>query len=129
MNGESRPPFILHRSSFIVFALFLATRVPLLFLRQPFFDELYTQWIAAKSFAGILDALRYDSGPPLYYWLLHLIGAPTLFAARAISLVFSAVALVAVLGAEKLGPSRYGAAALMAIFPPAVLFAVDARAY
>jgi hypothetical protein len=113
----------------LVFLLFLAARVPLLFLRQPFFDELYTQWITAKSFAGILDALRYDSGPPLYYWLLHLLGAPTVYTARCLSLVFSAVGLVAVLGAEKLGPSRYAAAALIAVFPPAVLFSVDARAY
>src|SRR5438094_866007 len=73
MNGESRSPFILHRSSFIVLLLFLAARVPLLFLRQPFYDELFTQWISAKSFAGILDALRFDSGPPLYYWLLVLL--------------------------------------------------------
>src|SRR5437763_1649962 len=129
MNGESRSPFIVHRSSFIVLLLFLSARVPLLFLRQPFYDELFTQWIAAKSFAGILDALRFDSGPPLYYWLLHLIGAPTLFAARALSLVFAAAALIVILGAEKLGPSRFAAAALIAVAPPAVLVSVDARAY
>src|SRR5436189_270852 len=109
--------------------LFLFARVPLLFLRQPFYDELFTQWISAKSFAGILDALRFDSGPPLYYWLLHLLGGMPLFAARTMSLVFSAVALVAILGAEKLGESRFAAAALIAVFPPAVLFSVDARGY
>ncbi len=113
----------------VLFLLFLVPRVPLLFLRQPFFDELFTRWLSATSFGGILDALHYDSGPPLYYWILHLIGAPTVFTARAISLVFSAVALIAVLGAEKLGDSRYAAAALIAVFPPAVLFSVDARAY
>src|SRR5438105_1785374 len=129
MNGESRSPFIVHPSSFIVFLLFLATRVPLLFLRQPFYDELFTQWISAKSFAGILDALRFDSGPPLYYWLLHLLDVPPLFAARTMSLVFSAVALMAILAAERLGQSRFAAAALIAVFPPAVLVSVDARAY
>ena len=129
MNGESRSPFIVHPSSFIVFFLFLAARVPLLFLRQPFYDELFTQWISAKSFAGILDALRFDSGPPLYYWLLHLLDVPPLFAARTMSLVFSAVALMAILAAGRLGQSRFAAAALIAVFPPAVLFAVDARGY
>jgi hypothetical protein len=113
----------------LILLLFLVPRVALLFLRQPFYDELFTQWIAAKSFAGILDALRFDSGPPLYYWVLHLLDMPTLFAARAMSLVFSAVALIAILAAEKLGETRYAAAALIAVFPPAVLSSVDARAY
>lgn len=113
----------------LLILLFLLPRVPLLFLRQPFYDELFTQWISAKSFPGILDALRFDSGPPLYYWLLHLLGGMPLFAARTMSLVFSAVAFMAILGAEKLGQSRFAAAALIAVFPPAVLFSVDARAY
>src|SRR5437763_8341374 len=124
MNGESRSPFIVHHSSFIVLLLFLSARVPLLFLRQPFYDELFTQWISAKSFAGILDALRFDSGPPLYYWLLHLLDVPPLFAARTMSLVFSAVALMAILGAERLGESRFAAASLGAAFPPAALASV-----
>ena len=110
----------------LVFLLFLAARVPLLFLRQPFYDELYTQWICRQS---VLHALQFDSGPPLYYWLLQLMGPMPLFAMRTISLVFGAVALVAILGAEKLGESRFAAAALVAVFPPAVLFAADARAY
>src|SRR5436190_1757118 len=71
-----------HRSSFIVHRLlltllFLAPRLALLFTRQPFFDELYTRWIGAKSFGGIVAALHYDSGPPLYYFLVHLLGDPS----------------------------------------------------
>jgi hypothetical protein len=113
----------------LLILLFLLPRAPLLFLRQPFYDELFTQWISAKPFAGILDALRFDSGPPLYYWLIHLLGGMPLFAARTMSLVFSAVAFMAILAAEKLGQSRFAAAALIAVFPPAVLLSVDARAY
>ena len=65
-------PRPIHPSSFrlhpfLIVALFLAARIPLLFVRQPFFDELFTHWIAAKSFGGILEALRFDSGPPLYW--------------------------------------------------------------
>ena len=110
----------------LILLLFLAARVPLIFLRQPFFDELYTQWICGRS---VLAALRFDSGPPLYYWLLQLMGTMPLFAMRTISLIFGAVALVVLMGAEKLGEWRFAAAALVAVFPPAVLFAVDARAY
>ena len=107
-----------------IVALFLAPRLALLYLRQPFFDELFTRWICAKSFAGILQALHYDSGPPLYYFLIHLIGDPPLLVIRAISLLFSTIALIALLVSR-----RFIAAALLAVFPPAVLFAVDARSY
>src|SRR5436853_7088399 len=109
MNGESRSPFIVHPSSFIVFFLFLAARLPLLFRRQPFYDELFTRWIGAKSLVGILDALRFDSGPPLYYWLLQLLGNPP---GRWLSLLFATIAFLALLAAEKLGESRFAAAAL-----------------
>jgi len=108
----------------MIVALFLAPRLALLYLRQPFFDELFTRWICAKPFVGIFQALHYDSGPPLYYFLIHLIGDPPLLVIRAISLLFSTIALVALL-IER----RFIAAALLAVFPPAVLFAVDARSY
>lgn len=102
-----------------ILALFFAFRLPLLYYRQPFFDELFTSWISAKSFAGIVAALRYDSGPPLYYFLVHLFSA-----GRIVSLVASLIAIVLLLR-EK----HFLAAAFVAVFPPSVLFAVDARAY
>ncbi|PYQ60456.1 MAG: hypothetical protein DMF58_08110, partial [Acidobacteria bacterium] len=104
--------------------LFLAPRIALLFARQPFFDELFTRWISARSFEGILQALRYDSGPPLYYFIIHAIGDPPILVIRSVSLLFSAVPLIWLLKTR-----RYGAAALLSVFPPAVLFAVDARSY
>jgi hypothetical protein len=112
-----------HRSSFIVL-LFLAPRVALLFVRQTFFDELFTRWISGLSFASILHALHFDSGPPLYYFIIHALGDPTLLIIRVVSLCFATIGLVALLMAR-----RFTAAALLAVFPPAVLFAVDARAY
>jgi hypothetical protein len=115
------------RSTAIVFgilALFFTTRVPLLIVRQPFFDELFTRWIAAKPFAGILQALHYDSGPPLYYFLVHLTGDPSIAALRVMSLLFATIALAALLARR-----HFIAAALLAVFPPAVLLSVDARAY
>ena len=131
---------MVHRSSFIglLFLLFLALRVPLLVTRAPFFDELFTCWIAGRSFAGILSALRYDSGPPLYYFIVHAIGDPGIVATRGLSLVSVAISLVLILrsshgvaaarGAPAASPA-FLAAALLAIFPPAVLLAADARAY
>lgn len=92
--------------------------------RQPFFDELFTRWIGAKSFAGILDALRYDSGPPLYYFIVHAIGDPSIAVLRCVSLLFATIALATLLIRNQLV-----AAALLSVFPPAVLFSVDARAY
>lgn len=103
----------------VAIVLFFATRVLLLVFRQPFFDELYTQWISSKSFVDIFMALHHDSGPPLYYFLVHVFGHP-----RVLSLVFSTIAFTAVLG-EK----QFVAAILLALFPPSVLFAVDGRGY
>jgi len=102
----------------LIVLLFFAARVPLLVLRQPFYDELFTRWICGRS---VLPALQHDSGPPLYYWLLQLLGCPD---GRLLSLLCATVAFVALLRANQLT-----AAALVAVFPPAVLFAVDARAY
>jgi hypothetical protein len=120
--------FIVHRWAAIL-ALFLIPRLTLLFTRDLFFDELFTRWIAGKSFAGIVEALRFDSGPPLYYFLIHALGNPPLVFVRSLSLLFATVSIGAILAAQRLGPARFTAAALLAVFPPAVLFAVDARAY
>ena len=121
-NPETRHP--LHRLALILL-LFAAARIPLLVLRAPFFDELFTRWIAGKSFAGILSALQQDSGPPLYYFAVHVLGDPSVVATRVLSLVCAAIAIVVIM------PSDRGmtAALLLAVFPPVVLFAVDARAY
>lgn len=102
-----------------IVALFLAVRLVLWKVRQPFFDELFTWWIARKPFGGIVDALRFDSGPPLYYFLVKLLPNP-----RGVSLVASLIAIVAVLRKR-----HFAAATLLALFPPAVLFAADGRAY
>lgn len=107
------------RRAAAIVATFFALRIPLLQLRAPFYDELFTKWIAGKSFVEIVRALTLDSGPPLYYFLVHVFGH-----GRGLSLAFATVALVALLY-EK----RYRGALFLAVFPPAVLFAVDARAY
>jgi uncharacterized membrane protein len=140
---KDEPARTLH-PSFLIGALFLALRLPLLVTRAPFFDELFTRWIAGRSFAGLLSALRYDSGPPLYYFIVHAIGDPAVEATRVLSLLFAAISIAVILRAKMtaggggphtetgVGPASSPAilaAVLLAVFPPAVLFAADARAY
>lgn len=115
-----RPALIL-----LLFALlFFGTRIPLLIVRAPFFDELFTRWISAKPFTGIVPALRLDSGPPLYYFVVRMIGDPSVAATRILSLFCGAISLVLILRSKNVI-----AALLLAVFPPAILFAADARAY
>jgi hypothetical protein len=108
----------------LILLLFAAARVPLLVVRAPFFDELFTRWISAKPFTGIVSALRWDSGPPLYYFVVHLIGDPSVTATRILSLLCAAISLIVIFRAK-----NTIAALLLAVFPPAILFAADARAY
>jgi hypothetical protein len=108
----------------LILLLFAAARIPLLIVRAPFFDELFTRWISAKPFAGIVSALRMDSGPPLYYFVVRSLGDPSVTATRILSLVCAAISMILILRTKNMV-----AALLLAVFPPAILFAADARAY
>ncbi|HEY4641838.1 MAG TPA: hypothetical protein VII75_10880, partial [Thermoanaerobaculia bacterium] len=108
----------------LIVLLFAAASIPLLIIRAPFFDELFTRWISAKPFTGIVSALRWDSGPPLYYFVVRLIGDPSVTVTRILSLVCAAISLILILRSKNVI-----AALLLAVFPPAILFAADARAY
>jgi len=61
--------------------------------------------------------------------VVHALFARSVLAARLISLACATVSFVLILRAERLGNLRFTAAALLAVYPPAVLMAVDARAY
>jgi hypothetical protein len=108
----------------LILLLFAAARIPLLIVREPFFDELFTRWISAKPFTEIVSALRMDSGPPLYYFVVRLIGDPSVTATRILSLLCGAISLILILRSKNVM-----AALLLAVFPAAILFAADARAY
>ena len=126
-------------ASFVILIIFLFSglRGAFLAVREPFFDDLFTVWIARMPFREMMDALRLDSGPPLYYLLVRL-AVPLREGAAAIELVervrffsfaIGFATLLVVLGARHLGNTRYVAALLFACFPPAMLFATEARAY
>lgn len=125
-----RPPGTRHSALITCLGvLFLIPRIALLFARQPFYDELFTRWIGAKSFGGILAALRYDSGPPLYYFLVHLLGNPSIDVLRVVSLLFSCGTVALLLASKRLGNARFWAVALLALYPPAFMLSAYARAY
>lgn len=100
--------------------LFLAVRIVYLYARQPFFDELYTQWMAGEPISSIVPHLLHDSGPPLYYFLARI---PSVIALRWASLLFAGVTFALVLRKFPL------AAALLAVYPAAALYGTEARAY
>jgi hypothetical protein len=109
-----------------VVALFFLVRLALLVVREPFFDELFTVWMASQPFGEIIPVLRLDSGPPLYYFIARI---PNVIALRFLSLAFATATLALILFRPSLGTGRWTAALLLALYPPAALFAVDARAY
>lgn len=49
----------------------LAARIFAAVARPFWFDEIFTLWLARRSPAAIVEALRRDSGPPLFYLLSH----------------------------------------------------------
>jgi hypothetical protein len=114
------------RAAVALLAAFLLVRLFFLVVREPFFDELFTLWMAAKPLGEILPALRLDSGPPLYYLVARF---TDLGALRLLSLAFATAGFVALILWRSLGPIRLVAAALLAVYPPAVIYAADARAY
>jgi Dolichyl-phosphate-mannose-protein mannosyltransferase len=117
----------------------IAARVFTLAVRPLWADEIFTLTLAKKSIPEILAALRVDSGPPLHYLAAHLLLAPfgplpgrADVLVRVLSLVASLLhlPLLAVV-ARRLGRPALGltAAALFAIFPLAVAYAAEGRAY
>lgn len=110
-------------------ASFVLLRTGFLLLREPFFDELFTAWLVPRPLSAIVEALKLDSGPPLYYFVVHLLGITAVPGARAVSLLCAVLTLVALAFWKRDRVSRLTAGALLTVFPAAVLFAADARAY
>lgn len=101
--------------------LFVALRAAIAWSREPFFDELFSVWMARRPLSAILPALRYDSGPPLYYVIARFDSVAWL---RALSFMVSLVPFALLLRQQ-----RWLAALLLAVHPAAALFSVTARPY
>jgi hypothetical protein len=111
--------------------VFIALRLLQLAWRPPFFDELFTVWIARLGPGAMLEALARDSGPPLYYLVVRLVtaGDPAVFSARLVSLAAASALLALILLSRRLGNAAGVAALLLAVFAPHVHFSTEARAY
>jgi uncharacterized membrane protein len=117
----------------------LIARVFSLVVRPLWADEIFTLTVARKSAPEILAALRVDSGPPLHYLFAHVLlmpfspapGPPDVLV-RVLSLVASLLHLPLLFAvARRLGREEMGlpAAALYSVFPLAVAYAAEGRAY
>ena len=105
---------------FVIAAVFLLVRLALLSARDPFFDELFTLWMARQPLSHVVPSLLHDSGPPLYYFVARF---DSIVALRLLSLVFATMQFALVARRSLL------AGGFLALYAPAALFAVDARAY
>lgn len=119
----------------LVLALAAALRFYRIGARSLWLDEAASYLFARDGLAAVVEWLRLDSGPPLYYFLLHvwmrLFGASEA-ALRGLSAVLGValVALVYPVGKRLLG--RRGAllaALLAALSPIQVRYAQEARGY
>ena len=124
---------------FAAIGLGVAARLALLVERPLWADEIFTLTLARKPVGSIVEALRVDSGPPLHYLVARLAllpfgpaPGPHDVAVRLLSLAASLLhlPLLAVV-ARRLGRPETGlpAAALYALFPLAVIYAAEGRAY
>jgi|GEM_PF-1525827 len=105
------------------------------FSKPPWHDELFTRWLSAHSFAGILDGLKGDSGPPLYYVLMHLWGG-IIGDEPAILRLFSALCIlmagwffVRIMKRIQVPLPAPALLVLFYLFPLNLFYAVEARAY
>lgn len=102
---------------------------------RPWHDEYFTVWVSQLPWQELLSALRWDSGPPLFYVLVKLVSwldLPPLVAARGLSVLAGVVATVLVgLSARRLvsPPAGVWASWLFAVHPLAVMWSAEARAY
>lgn len=100
--------------------------------RRPlWFDEIFTQWIARQSPSRIVENLRHDSGPPLFYFFAHpLVRAGELLrfdpAARILSFLAIGLLFAAIRPRYSGGP-RF--AVLLASSPLMFFYSGEARQY
>ncbi|HEX2799789.1 MAG TPA: glycosyltransferase family 39 protein [Thermoanaerobaculia bacterium] len=131
-------PALTRALAFAAMAVGVVARIFSLVVRPLWADEIFTLTVARKSVPEILAALRVDSGPPLHYCFAYVLLAP--FPApgfadvlvRVLSLVASLLHLpLLFVVARRLGRPEMGlpAAALYSVFPLAVAYAAEGRAY
>jgi len=132
-------PSLTRTLSWAAIAVGVIARVYSLVVRPLWADEIFTLQVARRSVSEILTALRVDSGPPFHYVLAHVILAPFGPAPNASDVLVRLISLAAsllhlpllVAVAGRLGREEAGlpAAALYSVFPLAVAYGTEGRAY
>ena len=107
----------------------LLPRLALAIRRAPQYDELFTVWIARKAFAPMMETLRLDSGPPLYYLLIRALGLLEVPPARGFSVAVAVLGAIVCCRAVEKATDRLIVGALLAVYPLHLYFATEARAY
>jgi uncharacterized membrane protein len=131
-------PLLTHALAWAAIVVGVVARVFTLAVRPLWADEIFTLTVARKSASEILAALRVDSGPPLHYCVAHVLlapfptpGLPDVLV-RVLSLIASLLHIPLFFAvARRLGRPEMGlpAAALYSVFPLAVVYAAEGRAY
>jgi hypothetical protein len=139
MKAIARPRPTLTRSlAWAAIGIGMVARVFSVVVRPLWADEIFTLTVARKNAPEILAALRVDSGPPLHYLFAHVLLAPfptpgfVDVLVRLLSLAASLLHLPLFFAvARRLGRKEMGlpAAALYSVFPLAVGYAAEGRAY
>ncbi|MEO8191968.1 MAG: hypothetical protein ABI682_16675 [Acidobacteriota bacterium] len=111
-----------------------AARLWLLLSRPLWHDEIFTLWASRLSFRTLIDALRLDSGPPLFYVLekpfVRLAEALSLSDTVARVLPWIAASLLALFAMSlPRGASRRWFVLLCSAAPLLLLYGAEARAY
>ncbi|HXI14132.1 MAG TPA: hypothetical protein VNM92_16025 [Thermoanaerobaculia bacterium] len=112
--------------------LFAGLRAAFVFVREPFFDELFTLWFAARPYAVTWSTLQNDSSSLLHYGLVRLFALfrpLDLLAVRLLSLLCACLTAWLVLRSPQPPRVRAIALLLLAVFPAHVFFSSEARAY
>lgn len=119
-------------------ALGAAARVVQAVVKPLWADEIFTLFLARMSARGIVETLRADSGGPLHYLVAKAVllpfgpPGPLDLLVRLLSVAASLLHLpLLVLVARRLGRADAGlpAAALYSLFPLAIYFGAEGRAY
>jgi hypothetical protein len=105
------------------------------FSKPPWHDELFTRLLSGRSPAGILEALKTDSGPPLYYFIMRVWGG-LLGDDPAVLRLFSALCILAagwifvrIMKRIRVPLPSPALMVLFYLFPLNLFYAAEARAY
>ncbi len=117
----------------VVVAISVCARIVLALERPAWHDEIFTIWAARLPLQDLVSALRWDSGPPLFYLLerpfARAADSPGGDAFVRVLPLLASLALFGAAGTLPRGPARRWWIGLAACFALGNLYAAEARAY